>query len=53
MSEAAKAMVGSWELANADRDKRCTITFRVDAVPAGLKVEFDRAQAVLNKLVAR
>lgn len=42
LSDAAKAMVGTWEFANADRDKRCTITFRADASTAGLKVEFDR-----------
>ena len=51
MSDAAKAMVGSWEFANADRDKRCTITFRSDAGPAGLKVEFDRACAGLFPFV--
>jgi hypothetical protein len=42
LSDAAKALIGSWEFANADRDKRCTITFRTDVSPAGLKVEFDR-----------
>ena len=42
LSDAAKALIGSWEFANADRDKRCTITFRADVSPAGLKVEFDR-----------
>jgi hypothetical protein len=51
MSDAAKALVGSWEFANADRDKRCTITFRSDAGPAGLKVEFDRACAGLFPFV--
>ena len=42
LSDGAKALIGSWEFANADRDKRCTITFRTDVSPAGLKVEFDR-----------
>ena len=42
LGDSAKALIGSWEFANADRDKRCTITFRADASPAGLKVEFDR-----------
>ena len=26
-SDAAKAMVGTWELSNADRDRTCNITF--------------------------
>jgi hypothetical protein len=30
-SEAAKALVGTWEISNADRDKTCTITFKADA----------------------
>jgi len=42
-SEAATAMVGSWEFSNADRDKRCTITFATDAARRGMKVEFDKA----------
>ena len=41
-SDSAKAMVGSWEFSNADRDKRCTITFRTDAGPSGMKLEFDK-----------
>ena len=41
-SDAAKAMVGSWEFSNADRDKRCTITFRTDHGGPGMKVEFDK-----------
>ena len=41
-SEAAKAMVGSWEFSNADRDKRCTITFRTDHGGPGMKLEFDK-----------
>jgi hypothetical protein len=42
VNEAAQAMVGSWEFSNADRDKRCTLTFRTDAGPAGMKLEFDK-----------
>jgi len=41
-SEAAQAMVGSWEFSNAGRDKRCTLTFRTDAGPAGMRLEFDK-----------
>jgi hypothetical protein len=41
-SEAAQAMVGTWEFSNADRDKRCTLTFRTDAGPAGMRLEFDK-----------
>jgi hypothetical protein len=28
-SDAAKAMVGAWELSNADRDKTCTVNFKL------------------------
>jgi hypothetical protein len=41
-SEAAQAMVGSWEFSNAGRDKRCTLTFRTDAGPAGMRLDFDK-----------
>lgn len=41
VSEAAQAMVGGWELSNADRDRRCPVTFSVDPVPGGYKIDFD------------
>jgi Protease inhibitor Inh len=41
VSETAKEMVGGWELSNAERDKRCPLTFSVDPVPGGFKVEVD------------
>lgn len=40
-SEAAKAMVGNWEFSNADRDKRCNLTFKTDKNAVGMKLEFD------------
>ena len=43
LSDAAKAMIGSWEFSNADRDKSCTVTFRADPSAPGMKVEFERA----------
>jgi hypothetical protein len=46
-SDAAKAVAGSWEFSNADRDKRCTVTFKTDAGAAGMKLEFDRACATV------
>lgn len=42
VNEAAQAMVGNWEFSNADRDKRCTLTFRTESGPAGMKLEFDK-----------
>jgi hypothetical protein len=39
--DAAKEMVGTWEISNADRDRRCTVTFSTDAVPGGLKLALD------------
>lgn len=40
-SETAKAMVGKWEFSNADRDKVCSVIFRTDPGPAGMKLEFE------------
>jgi hypothetical protein len=44
-SEAAQAMVGVWEISNAARDKTCTVTFSLDAVEGGFKLEPDPACA--------
>jgi hypothetical protein len=41
VSDAAQAMVGAWEISNAERDKRCPVTFSVDPAPGGLKLELD------------
>jgi len=40
-SEAAKEMVGGWEISNAARDKTCLLTFKLDAGAGGLKLELD------------
>jgi hypothetical protein len=34
-SDAAKGMVGTWELSNADRDKSCAVTFKLDQAGSG------------------
>ena len=39
--DAEKAMVGTWELSNAERDKLCMATFATDRAAGGLKVEFE------------
>src|SRR5262249_48161254 len=53
LTEAAKAMAGgSWEFSNADRDKRCTVTFRTDAAAVGMKREFDSGCAGRSPFVA-
>ena len=38
-SEAAKAMVGAWEISNAARDKTCPVTFNLEAAAGGLGLE--------------
>lgn len=43
--DSAKAMAGTWEFTNADRDKTCTITLRLEPVPGGMRAEFDKACA--------
>jgi len=43
VSEAAKELVGAWEISNSDRDKRCPVTFSLDSAPGGFKLELDPA----------
>ena len=50
--DSAKAVIGSWEFSNADRDKICTATFKSDPVKVGFKVEFDANCANLFPLVS-
>jgi hypothetical protein len=40
-SDAAKAMVGAWEISNADRDRTCALSFMLDRAAAGFKLELD------------
>jgi hypothetical protein len=42
-TDAAKAMVGGWELSNAERDKTCVITFRLDPAGPGRAVDIDKS----------
>jgi hypothetical protein len=46
-ADAAKDMVGAWEISNADRDRRCVVTFSIDAVPGGLKLALDQGCAAV------
>ena len=41
-TDAAKAMVGAWELSNADRDRTCTVNFKLGASSASYPIELDR-----------
>jgi hypothetical protein len=41
VSEAAQAMVGSWEISNTDRDRRCPLTFSVEPAAGGFRIELD------------
>jgi len=53
VSDDAKAMTeGTWEFSNADRDKRCTLTFRTDAAATGMRLEFDKGCAALFPFIA-
>src|SRR5215510_16446962 len=40
-SDAAKAMVGAWELSNADRDRTCTVNFKLGPSSASYPLELD------------
>lgn len=52
LGESAKAVIGTWEFSNAGREKTCSITFKTDPSPVGLKLEFDSGCAALFPLVA-
>jgi hypothetical protein len=41
LSESAKAVLGSWEYSNSDRDKICSVILKADPTAVGFKVEFD------------
>jgi hypothetical protein len=47
LSDAANALLGAWELSNADHDKVCRFTFRADALASGYKLDIDRNCASL------
>ncbi len=51
LSESAKAVVGTWEFSNADRDKICTVTLKSDPAPVGFEIEFDKNCGALFPLV--
>ena len=38
-SDAVNSMLGGWEMSNADRDKTCIITFKLDAAGPGRALE--------------
>src|SRR5215510_11561648 len=54
VSDAAKDLVGAWEISNSDRDKRCPVTFSLDPAPGGFKLEFEGDCAIvpLKQVVA-
>lgn len=41
-SDAASAMIGTWEFSNADHDKICRFVFRADQAPNGYKLDIDK-----------
>lgn len=45
-SDAAKALVGAWELSNPDRDRRCQVSFKLDPAPPGWSITLAPACAV-------
>ena len=47
MDDSAKAVVGAWEISNADRDKICPVTLGADPGAAGFKLSLDRNCAIV------
>jgi hypothetical protein len=52
LGDSAKALVGTWEFSNADRDKICSAIFKSDPTKVGFKVEFDKGCSSLFPLVS-
>jgi Protease inhibitor Inh len=52
LGDSAKALIGTWEFSNADRDKICSATFKSDATKLGFKVEFEKKCAELFPVVS-
>src|SRR5471032_384375 len=52
LGDSAKALIGTWEFSNADRDKICSATFKSDSTKVGFKVEFDKSCAGLFPVVS-
>jgi hypothetical protein len=48
--DTGRALVGGWELSNADHDRTCTITFKTDAGHGGSKLELDPSCATVFPL---
>jgi Protease inhibitor Inh len=44
-SEAFKAVLGNWEISNADRDRTCAVTFRADPSGSVFKLDLDKGCA--------
>ena len=51
LGDSAKALIGTWEFSNAERDKICSATFKADPTKVGFKVEFDKGCADLFPIV--
>ncbi len=41
-NETFKAMIGKWEMSNADRDRTCALTFKADPTGTLFKLELDK-----------
>ena len=41
-SDAVKSMLGGWEMSNADRDRTCIITFKLDMAGPGRALDLDK-----------
>jgi Protease inhibitor Inh len=56
LGESAKAVIGTWEFSNADRDKVCTLTFKADRSRGGFEIDIDKTCPklfpLLNDVVA-
>ena len=44
-TDAVKALAGSYEMSNADRDRTCMLTLKSDSGPGGFKLELTATPA--------
>ncbi len=47
-----KAMAGTWEISNAARDRKCSVTFSADPAPGGRKLQLDDSCATVFPAIA-
>lgn len=46
LSDTAKALLGTWEISDSERERKCLVTFKADSVPGGRRLDLDPTCAI-------